>query len=221
MNNFLLKFSFAILVFFILIAKALHMSFMVVPDEVTMGAIQRIFYFHVASATACYICFFTVFTSGMLFLKTKQKYFDNILLSAGEVGFVFCTIVLITGMIWGHTAWNTWFRFEPRLISFLIIWMMFLSFVVLRIFGDEAKIAQHSAVIGIAGAIMIPLMIYSIKLLPAAAQLHPVVIENRGLRHPSFVQALFWMTSAMSYLSIILIWIRFKIANLALTNKGI
>jgi hypothetical protein len=97
---------------------------------------------------------------------------------------------------------------------------MFLSFVLLRQFADSEKVASQSAVIGIMGALMIPIMIYSIKLLPAAAQLHPQVIENRGLRHPSFTTTLMWMTIATTMFAAGLGWLRLQIELLKRNIKN-
>ncbi len=200
------------------ISYALYYVFLVVPNERIMGPIQRIFYFHVGSATACYVSFAIVFFAGVLFLATREKKYDMLSQAAGEVGFIFCTIVLVSGMIWGHTAWNTWFRFEPRLISFLILWLIFLAFTLLRSFGESGKIAPHSAVLGIIGSLTVPVMIYSIKLLPAAAQLHPQVVENRGLKDPSFTEAMFISMIALVLLQFLLVRIRFRIEALTRNN---
>lgn len=195
----------------LLVPYALYYIFMLAPDERMMGAIQRIFYFHVASAIACYVAIAGVFFSSILYLATYKKLYDQISAAAGEVGFLFCSVVLVSGMIWGHTAWNTWFQFEPRLVSFLLIWFIFLAFVFLRAFGEPGKIAVHSAVLGIVGAITVPLMVYSIKLLPASAQLHPQVIEQRGLKDPLYGQALSIAIVALSIFCLYLIRIRFRI----------
>ena len=180
-----------------------------------MGAIQRIFYFHVASATASSLCFGVVFLAAILFLRSKKIEYDALSVAAGEVGFLLCTVVLVSGMIWGHTAWNTWFRFEPRLITFLFLWLIFLSFVLLRLFGDPSKVAAHSAVLGILGAITVPIMIYSIKLLPAAAQLHPQVIESRGLKDSSYIFTLNITMLGCLLLATLLVVIRYKIELLS------
>lgn len=201
----------------ILIALSLYAVFVYVPNELTMGAIQRIFYFHVGSATACYISFGIVFFAAILFLSSRKEVYDMVLLSAGEVGFMFCSIVLISGILWGHSAWNTWFRFEPRLVSFLVLWLIFLGFVLLRKFGEPGKVAAHSAILGILGAITVPIVVYSIKLLPAAAQLHPQVLENRGLRDPKFTQALILTTLSLIIFQFFLIRLRFRVERL---NRG-
>jgi heme exporter protein C len=197
------------------LSYAHYLVFLVVPNERTMGAIQRIFYFHVGSAMASSLCFGVVFIAAILFLRSHKIQFDALSVAAGEVGFLFCTIVLLSGMIWGHTAWNTWFRFEPRLVTFLFLWLIFLSFVLLRLFGDPARIARHSAVLGILGAVTVPLMIYSIKLLPAAAQLHPQVIEQQGLKSPSYILALNVMMLGCILLATLFVILRYKIEMLS------
>jgi len=187
--------------------------FMVVPNERVMGAVQRVFYFHVASAFACYGAFAAVFFASCVYLASRSVKADQICRAAGEVGFVFCTIVLATGMIWGHSAWNTWFRWEePRLVSFLVLWLIFLSFTILRNFGDPSKSAAHGAILGILGAVSVPLVIFSIKLLPQSARLHPEVVEHGGLRDPSYWQAFGLSIGALLLLTGLLIWIRYRIA---------
>ena len=195
------------------VAVANWFVFMVVPNERVMGAVQRIFYFHVGSAISCYATFAVVFFSSVFYLATRDKKADLVCLAAGEVGFVFCSIVLFTGMIWGHSAWNTWFRWEePRLVTFLVLWLIFLSFTILRNFGDPSKSATHGAILGILGAVSVPLVVFSIKFLPQSARLHPEVIEHGGLKDPSFNQALAISCFALVALAALLVWVRYRLA---------
>lgn len=188
---------------------------MVVPNERVMGAVQRIFYFHVGSAFACYASFGVVFFASIYYLATRNPKSDLLSLAAGEVGFAFCTIVLVTGMIWGHSAWNTWFRWEePRLVTFLVLWLIFLSFTILRNFGDPAKTATHGAVLGILGAVSVPLVVFSIKLLPQSARLHPEVIEHGGLKDPSYWWAFGLSSFALMLLAGLLVWVRYRVGYL-------
>ena len=194
----------------VLIAIANYLIFMVVPNEQVMGAVQRIFYFHVASAFACYLSFGLVFIFSILYLAKKKRIFDSFNVAAAEVGFLFCTIVLISGMIWGKAAWGTWFRMEPRLVTFLFLWLIFLAFNILRAFGVSSFKANHSAILGIVGAVTVPIMVYSIKLLPAYKQLHPQVIEKAGL--PAVMLNTMLFTSlAVIVFQFLLISIRFRI----------
>ena len=201
----------AIVVVAALIAYTNYLVFMVVPNERLMGPVQRIFYFHLGSAIACYCSMAVVFFGSIIYLAKRDLRADHIAHAAGEVGFVFCTITLVSGMIWGHSAWNTWFRWEPRLVTFLFLWLIFLSFTLLRAYGDEARMAAHSAVLGIIGAITVPLVVFSIRLLPAVAQLHPQVVENRGLKDPSFILAMFVAMGAVVLFQFLLIWFRYRI----------
>jgi heme exporter protein C len=205
----------AIALTFLLVAVAQYYVFMVVPNEQVMGAVQRVFYFHVGSALACYAAFAVVFVASLMYLATRSERADLLSVAAGEVGFVLCTIVLVTGMIWGHSAWNTWFRWEePRLVTFLVLWLIFLSFTVLRNFGDPTKTAVHGSILGILGAISVPIVYVSIKFLPQSARLHPEVIERGGLKDPSYWQAFGLSVVALFVLCALLVWVRYWIGSL-------
>ena len=196
----------------LLLTVSHYLVFMVVPNEAVMGAVQRVFYFHVGAALACYGAFGVVFVASLAFLATGSKKADRISAACGEVGFVMCTIVLATGMIWGHSAWNTWFRWEePRLVTFLVLWLIFLSFTVLRNFGEPNRVASHASVLGILGAASVPLVYVSIKFLPASARLHPEVIERGGLKDPSYWWAFGLSTVALLCLTGYLSWLRYRI----------
>jgi hypothetical protein len=149
------------------------------------------------------------------YLVTRIEKADILSAAAGEVGFVLCTIVLITGMIWGHSAWNTWFRWEePRLVTFLVLWLIFLSFTVLRNFGDPTKTAVHGSILGILGALSVPLVYVSIKFLPQSARLHPEVIERGGLKDPTYWQAFGISVVALLSLCALLVWLRYRVGIL-------
>jgi heme exporter protein C len=195
----------------VLVFAALRAAFMVVPDEKVMGAVQRIFYFHVASAIACYVAFAMVLIASLFYLATRAQIFDIVNDAAAEVGFVFCTITLASGMIWGHSAWNTWFRWEPRLVTFLLLWLIFLAFLILRHTSELTVRATHSAVLGIVGACVVPLVWVSVKFLPQTAQLHPQVIENRGLKDPLYYYGLNCAIWALVMLQFLLVSIRIRL----------
>jgi heme exporter protein C len=200
---------------FLLLGVAQYFVFMVVPNEQVMGAVQRVFYFHVGSAIACYAAFAVVFVASLMYLTNRAPKLDALSVAAGEVGFILCTIVLITGMIWGHSAWNTWFRWEePRLVTFLVLWLIFLSFTILRNFGDPLKTAVHGSILGILGALSVPLVYVSIKFLPQSARLHPEVIEHGGLKDPSYWQAFGLSVVALTCVCALLIWLRYRVGIL-------
>lgn len=196
------------------ISYSLYFTFMVVPSEKTMGAVQRIFYFHVGSAFTCYVAFLIVLICSLLYLGTRSIKADHLMAAAGEVGFVMCSVCLASGMIWGYTAWGTAFRLEPRLVATLVLWLIFLSFNILRAFGDPQKVRAHSAVLGILGAVTIPVVVFSIELLPQFAQLHPKVIEHGGLKSPLFSRGLLIASVALMMLMALLVAVRYRVSKI-------
>lgn len=198
-----------------LVTYAMHLVFTVVPNEVTMGAVQRIFYFHVGSAFSTYAAAFCMLIGSLGFLALKQNKFDALQLAAAEVGLLFCSLVLITGMIWAQSAWNIAFSFrEPRLVSTLVLWLLFVALVALRKFAGREQAPTFCAVLGILGAIMVPVVVFSVKLLSPMGQLHPVVVEHGGLRDATF-RMTFWITDgAVVSMALLFIWLRQRIALL-------
>lgn len=204
-----------------LIGYTNYLTFLVVPNERLMGPVQRIFYFHVGSAVACYIACAVLLVASLWVLATRSAAADAVGQAAGEVGLLFAAIVLFSGMIWGHSAWNTWFRWEPRLVTFLLLCLVFLALNLLRVFGDPAKTPQHAAVLGIVSAVTVPLVVYSVKLLPHVAQLHPQVVENRGLREPIFEYTMFVAMAALVVLQGVLVWYRARLELARRRSEGL
>jgi len=170
---------------------SLNLVFMVVPTERVMGAVQRIFYFHVGAAMACYALVAILFMTSVMYLISKKIVWDQFSIAAGGVATLFCSIVLFSGMIWGHSSWNTWWRWEPRLVSFLVLWLLLVSYVLMRaLLKSEEKLQNFASIVGILVAIQIPIVIFSIRLLSPQEQLHPEVVGNQGLKDYRFVVAL-------------------------------
>lgn len=166
---------FIIAIFMTLIS--LYLIFMWSPIERVMGPVQKIFYFHVASAWNAFFAFFIVFIFSLLYLFTKKRKFDLIAGISGEIGVVFTAIVLITGPIWARSAWNTWWIWEPRLTTTLILFFMYIAYIMLRQLNMEwQKQARLTAVFGIISFINVPIVYMSIQWW--GSKLHPEVIKN-------------------------------------------
>lgn len=180
------------------VSVALVLVFAVVPNEQVMGAVQRIFYFHVGAAFACYLCLAVLLGAGACFLVNRKQEWDLIGEAAAAVALLFASIVLTSGMIWGHSAWNTWWRWEPRLVSFLVLWLILLSYTLLRRFADRnAQERSFAAVLGIVAAVQVPIVIFSISLLAQSEQLHPQVVAKQGLTDYRYVAAFVLSSLAM------------------------
>lgn len=105
-----------------------YLIFQVAPTERIMGDVQRIFYLHVSLAVSAYIGFGVLFVSSIIFLIKKNLYWDTIAFSAGEVGLMFSTLVLITGSFWARPVWNVWWTWDPRLVTMLILWFIYIGY---------------------------------------------------------------------------------------------
>lgn len=190
---------------------SLYMVFLVVPTERVMGAVQRIFYFHVGAAMGCYVMIAILFMCSVMYLISREIVWDQISVAAGEVATLFCTVVLLSGMIWGHSAWNTWWRWEPRLVSFLVLWLLLVSYVLMRAFlQTEERLQSFASILGIIIAIQIPIVIFSIRLLSPQEQLHPEVVANQGLKDSRYVVALLWANLSTICLAIMLFLYRVR-----------
>lgn len=126
------------------------------PTEQSMGDAQRIFYYHVPAATAAYTLFFINFVASIIFIVKRSELADIWALISAEVGLVFATVVLITGPIWGRFAWNTWWAWEPRLTTFLILWLLYVSYLVLRHSAEAASGATLAAALAIFAFLDVP-----------------------------------------------------------------
>ena len=130
------KTGLAILALTLLLA-ALVAAFVIAPTEREMGDVQRIFYFHVASAWTAFLAFFVVFLASIAYLRTKTPRWDIVAASAAEIGIVFTTLTLISGSVWARSAWGTWWTWEPRLTTTLMLWLIYVSYLILREMVEE------------------------------------------------------------------------------------
>ena len=194
------------------LVATMYGAFLWAPTEATMGDIQRIFYIHVPSAWTAFLAFFFVFAAGIAYLATKNLKWDRIALACAEIGTIFCTAVLISGPIWAKPVWGIWWTWDARLTSTLILWLMYVSYLLLRDFLDEpARRATLAAVFGIFGFVDVPVVYVSIRLWRTQHP-QPVLMggEESGLDPTMFkVLMLSWVT--FSILFVLLAFLRVRL----------
>lgn len=150
---------------FSLMMAALYLIFVYVPTEKEMGEIQRIFYFHVPLAWVAFLAFFVVFVSSILYLWKRKEKWDLIAQASAEIGILFTTLVLITGPIWAKPVWGSWWTWDARLTTSLILWFTYLAYLIVRVYaGEESRGARFAAVVGIVGFMDVPLVYLSVRL---------------------------------------------------------
>lgn len=159
---------------------AIYTALVWVPPDAQMGDFQRIFYFHVPSAWVAFLAFTVTFVAGALYLRTRNFQWDALAVSSAEVGVVFTTIALLTGSIWAKPIWGTWWTWDPRLTTTLVLWFIYVAYLILRKnVDDPSRRASLAAVIGLVGFVDVPIVFMSIRWWRT---IHPVVFEGGSIQ---------------------------------------
>ena len=189
---------------------AIYMVFVYVPNDKVQGAVQRIFYFHVPLAIMTFVAFGAVAVASVLFLWRGTRAWDRLAHSSAEVGMVFCTLVLITGPIWARPIWGTWWTWDARLTTTLILWLIYAAYLMLRgVSGPGDQGARYAAILGVVGALDIPIINRSVYWWRT---IHPAVLITReggsGLADPRMQTTLAVSFLAFFLLFVWLLWVR-------------
>jgi heme exporter protein C len=197
----------------ILLGIASYAALFVAPNERTMGLIQRIFYFHVSSWWSSFLAFGIVFISNISFLFTRNPKWDWLAVSAAEIGVAFVTIGLTTGPIWAHPVWGVWWVWDPRLTSAFMLWVLFISYLLLRtLIDDPERRAVFSAVFGIFATCDIPFVYFSIWFFRTQ---HPQpVIGDGGSLDPTMLRVLLVCCVAMTGILVLVLRQRYGLEKL-------
>lgn len=195
----------------ILLLAALFMVFRYAPQEAVMGEVQRIFYFHVASAWLAFFAFLVVFWASLRYLLTGHLHHDRLAAASAEIGVLFTTIVLITGPLWAKPAWGTWWTWEPRLTSSLVLWIMYLAYLILRAnLPESKKKLQLAAVYAIVAFLDVPVVFFSIRWWRT---IHPVVITRQGMNlETEMIHTLIASCLAFTLLYFVLLRLRLRVS---------
>lgn len=160
----------------VLFAIATWMVLFFAPTEAVMGPVQRIFYFHVSAGWLGMLAFFAAAVVGGIFLRTNDLKWDIVSMAAVELGMVFSFINIVTGSIWARPIWNTWWTWDPRLVTATIMELIYAAYLMLRQ-GIENPVqrARFGAVYAILGFVSVPISFLSIRIWRT---IHPVVIGS-------------------------------------------
>lgn len=199
------------LITFALLTYGLQQAMVGAPTEQTMGEVQRIFYYHVPSAWVAFLCFFVNFLASIWYLVKRSARTDAVALACAEVGVVFCTIVLITGPLWARPVWGIWWTWDARLTSTLVLWLIYVSYLILRRYGAGGQTPVIAAALAIFGFVDVPLVYMSIRWFRTQHP-QPVIGGGQGSGiHPAMLHALLMNFLAFSVFAIVLIWLRYRL----------
>ncbi|MBI2855908.1 MAG: cytochrome c biogenesis protein CcsA [Chloroflexi bacterium] len=137
----------------------LYLIFLWVPTERNLGVSQRIFYFHVPLAWTMFLAFFFVLVGSVGYLWRRTPGWDQLAYAAAEIGVLFTTLMLISGMLFAKPFWGVWWTWDPKLTTSLILWLIYVAYLMLRAYSPRGEQgARYAAVLGIIGFIDVPIV---------------------------------------------------------------
>lgn len=191
------------------VIAALAGALLLAPTEVTMGHVQRIFYFHLACAAAAFAAFTCVLVASIGYILRRDILWDNLALASAEVGVLFTTCVLLTGPLWARPVWGQWWVWDPRLTTTLVLWFLYAGYLVLREAVPGHGGALAAAAFAVLAYVDVPVVYFSVRWWRG---IHPRVLTGGGGLDPGMVPALLMSVAAFLLLSAVLIRERYKLA---------
>jgi heme exporter protein C len=141
-----------------------YLIFVVAPTDGYQGHIQRVFYIHVPISILSFLGFLLCAVAGVGYLMRRGEAWDRLAHASAEVGVIFVTLALLTGIIWGKATWNAWWQWDARLTTTLILWFIYVAYLMIRHYAPTLQQGRAwSAVVGIIGFVDVPIVYFSVK----------------------------------------------------------
>jgi heme exporter protein C len=171
---------------------------------------QRIIYFHVPSAWLSMLAFGITMIGGIGYLVTSKRRWDALALSSAEIGIAFTLAVMASGAVWAKPAWNVWWTWDPRLTTYTIVFLLYVSYFMLRgAMDDPARRARFAAVYGIFAFLSVPITFFSIRWWRT---IHPVLFDAKNFGLSSGMRgAFFFSLAAFTLLYVVLLMHRMRL----------
>ncbi len=165
----------------VLFALGIAIVLLWTPTEVTMGPVQKIFYIHLPAAICTFLACLMTFIASIGYLLRRRRHWDDLASASASVAVLLASVVLVTGILWGKSAWGQWWTWSPRLTFSLILWLLYVVYMLIRpsIAGSQRR-AVVSAVYGIIAFLDVPLVYLSVRLMP---DIHPRSIQLAPAMH--------------------------------------
>ena len=213
--------KFVFILFIIVLSIGLVEALVLSPSDYKQSDSVRIMYVHVPSAWTSVGIFSVIGILSLGNLTLKNKYFLTIAKSLAPSGFIFCIIALVTGSIWGRPTWGTWWAWDPRITSMLILCIFYFLYILSwRVFENKNNLNKITSLISILGLINLPIIKFSVEWWNTLHQPASISISGSSI-HSSMLLPLFIMTAAFVLFSILIFLMKYNTELIKIKYKGL
>ena len=214
--------KYVLISFFVILIIGLFEALVLSPQDYLQGDSVRIMYVHVPSAWLALGIFSIISILSILVFIFKNKNLVLIAKSLAPSGFIFNIIALVTGSIWGRPTWGTWWAWDARITSMLILGLFYLMYLLAwRIFQNKSYLTKITSLIAILGAINVPIIKFSVDWWSTLHQPSSVKILSESTIHSSMLLPLLLMTAAFALFSLLIFLMKYNTELIKIKNKGL
>ncbi len=208
--------------FFIIVFIGLIEALILSPEDYLQSHSVRIMYVHVPSAWISLGTFSAIAALSFLILFFKNKPSILIAKSLAPAGLVFSIIALVTGSIWGKPTWGTWWAWDARITSMLILCLFYFIYIIAwRIYQDTEKVNKVTSFIALIGAVNLPIVKYSVDWWSTLHQPASVSVFEKTSIHHTMLIPLALMTAAFALFSLLIFLMKYNTELIKIKNKGL
>ena len=214
--------KYVLMLFIVVLSIGLTEALILSPEDYKQSHSVRIMYVHVPAAWICLGIFSTITFLSIIGYIFKIRNFFLISKSLAPSGFVFNIIALVTGSIWGKPTWGTWWAWDARITSMLILALFYLIyFLAWRIYNNNDKALKVTTIITILGIINVPIIKYSVDWWNTLHQPASINILSKSSIHISMLYPLLIMTAAFALFSLLIFLMKYNTELIKIKNKGL
>jgi len=214
--------KYILFIFIVVISIGLLEALVISPEDYIQSDSVRIMYVHVPSAWISLGIFSIIAILSVITLVFKNKFFPLIVKSLAPSGLVFNVIALVTGSIWGKPTWGTWWAWDARITSMLILALFYLMYILAwRIYEDREQVNKITSWIAIIGLINVPIIKFSVDWWSTLHQPASINLLSKTSIHPSMLVPLTIMTAAFALFSLLIFLMKYNTELIKIKNKGL
>ena len=214
--------KYVLFLFIVVLSVGLVEALVISPEDYKQSDAVRIMYVHVPAAWISLGIFSSITLLSICGFVFRNKNFFLISKSLAPSGFVFNIIALVTGSIWGKPTWGTWWAWDARITSMLILALFYAMYLIVwRIYNKEEKVYKISTFITILGIINVPIIKYSVDWWNTLHQPASINILSKSSIHSSMLYPLLIMTAAFALFSLLIFLMKYNTELIKIKNKGL